>query len=597
MASKTNLSRFSLYVWLTMTMIAVVIASFVVYVRAERQIGRANELRQQSFLLLEEMRGSSDDLTRMARNYVSTGNHLYKQHHQEILDIRDGKKPRPVDYQNVYWDLVTPTDLRPSPMGPAIPLLALMQQGGFTQAEFAKLAEVQAKSNALTRTEFAAMALFESTSPATSANRDRALEMLFDDAYQQAKTGIMRPFSELKRMSDQRTLQAVHDAQAKATLMRWMFILLAFVPMLLLWRMRRSLMVILGGSVGDVAKSIARLGRGDLSTAIPVAKGMEDSVLGWLFETQANLARLDAERKRADDAVRESEERFHQAMDNMLEGCMLIGFDWTILYVNDAGARFAHLPREVLIGGKLTELFPGIEQTEIFALYRRTMEERLAQRQEVSYRFPDGATGWYELSVTPTSEGISSLGLDISERRQLAQRREETSAQLERQVVERTAELQKALDVVRQSSEAKSTFLSGMSHELRTPMNAILGFSQLLQMQALTATQMSMVNDIRRAGDHLLSLIDDLLDLTRIESGTVPVVAQPVALSDVIDQALSIVQDIFARRHIELVNHAPRDAFVLADPVRLKQVIVERAWPKPGAPRQMSSFWTSTFLA
>ncbi|MES2091423.1 MAG: diguanylate cyclase, partial [Pseudomonadota bacterium] len=295
--TKANLSRFSLYVWLTMAMFAVVIASFIVYVRAEKQIDRANELRQQSFLLSEELRKSSDDLTRMARNYVSTGDPRYKQHYQEILDIRDGKQPRPVDYQNIFLDLVAPADLHSSPTGAAVPLLTLMQQAGFAEAEFAKLAQAKANSDALTRTEFAAMALVESTHPVTQANRDRALGMLLDMAYQQAKVDIMRPISEFKRLSDQRTRQAVHEAQANATMMRWVFMLLAIIPILLLWRIRRSLKVILGGSVSDVFTSIARLGRGDLATAIPVTKGMEDSVLGWLFETQVNLARLDADRK------------------------------------------------------------------------------------------------------------------------------------------------------------------------------------------------------------------------------------------------------------------------------------------------------------
>ncbi|MDE2401534.1 MAG: response regulator [Burkholderiales bacterium] len=569
MASKSNLSRFSLYVWLTMAMFVVVIVSFIVYVRAEKQIDRANELRQQSFLLSEELRNSSDDLTRMVREYVSTGNLRNKQHYLDILDIREGRKPRPD-----YWDLVESTDSRPTSSGPAVPLLTLMKRADLTEAELGKLAESKANSDALSQIELAAMALFESTSPPTRANRDRALGMLFDTPYQQAKADIMRPIAEFRRLLDPRTRQAVQDAEAHATMMRWVFILLAMVPMLLLWRVRRSLNAILGGSVNDVFISIARLGRGDLSTVIQVPNAKQDSVLGWLSETQANLARMDAERQRAESAVRESEKRFHHALDSMLEGCMLLGFDWTILYSNEAGARLARLPSDKVVGRKLTDLFPGIEQSEVFAIYRRTMDDRVAQRTEVSYSFPDGGTGWFELSVTPTQEGLLALGLDITRRHQAAQRREEASALLERQVAERTSELQEALDFARQASAAKSTFLSGMSHELRTPLNAILGFAQLLEMQDLPVKLMSMVSEIRRAGEHLLALIEDLLDLTRIESGKVPLTSVPVALADVVNEALSIVQDSLARRHIELVNHTPADACVLADPVRLKQVIV-----------------------
>src|SRR5688572_22087963 len=96
MTSQNNLSRFSRSLWLTLGMFVVFAATFVLYARSEKQIIRANESRQQSFLLADELRQSSDDLTRMVRTYVVTGAPLYKQHYQEILDIRDGRKPRPL---------------------------------------------------------------------------------------------------------------------------------------------------------------------------------------------------------------------------------------------------------------------------------------------------------------------------------------------------------------------------------------------------------------------------------------------------------------------------------------------------------------------
>jgi len=100
--SKKNLYRFSRHFWMTLGMLVVVIATFAVYVWSEKKIDRANESWQLSFLLADELRQSSDDLTRMVRTYVVTGDPIYKQHYQETLDILDGKKPRPVDYQNIY---------------------------------------------------------------------------------------------------------------------------------------------------------------------------------------------------------------------------------------------------------------------------------------------------------------------------------------------------------------------------------------------------------------------------------------------------------------------------------------------------------------
>jgi diguanylate cyclase (GGDEF)-like protein len=298
--STSSLSRFSLSLWLTLATFVVFAISFVVYVRAEKRIDQANEQRQQSFQLAEELRQSSDDLTRMVRTYVVTGEARYKRYYQEILDIRDGKKPRPRDYQNIYWDLVLADDRRPSPPEQAQPLLELMRRAGFTTEEFAKLAEAKANSDALTDTEFAAMALIEATRPASELARNAATLMLHDAAYHQAKAGIMGPIAEFKRMADQRTLDAVHAAEEQASQTRLAFILFGLLLLSQLWRVRRNLHAVLGASVGELHARIARLGSGDFATPIEAPQEMSNSVLGWLAETQAKLARIDAERKLAE---------------------------------------------------------------------------------------------------------------------------------------------------------------------------------------------------------------------------------------------------------------------------------------------------------
>src|SRR5688572_15145073 len=258
-ASRGNLPRFSRYLWLTLGMFVVFAATFVLYVWSEHQVEHANESRQQSYVLADELRQSSDDLTRMVRTYVATGAPIYKQYYQEILDIRDGKQPRPADYQNIYWDLVLADDKRPRPRGQAVPLLELMRRAGFTEEEFAKLAEAKANSDALTSTEFAAMALIESASPPTDTRRARAIDMLFDADYHQAKASIMRPISQFHQIADERTRKAVHAATAHATRVRAAFILLGLLLVSLLWSTRRSLHAILGGSVDELHTRIAHL--------------------------------------------------------------------------------------------------------------------------------------------------------------------------------------------------------------------------------------------------------------------------------------------------------------------------------------------------
>lgn len=294
------LSRFSRSLWLVLGMFLVFTMAFALYVYAEKRIDRAHESRLQSYLLADELRQSSDDLTRMVRTYVVTGDPRYQQRYQNILDIRDGRAPRPVDYHDSYRDLVQADGIRPRSGGQAIPLLELMRQADFSGAELAKLAQAKAKSDALTRTEFAAMALIEATSPPTAANRAKASQMLHDAAYHQIKHDIMQPISEFYLMLDQRTLDAVHVAETNAMLMRAAFVLFGLWLLFMLRRVYRNLHAILGAPPEALHARIARLGSGDFSALIPVAAGMENSMLGWLSATQTQLARLDGERREAE---------------------------------------------------------------------------------------------------------------------------------------------------------------------------------------------------------------------------------------------------------------------------------------------------------
>ncbi len=220
------------------------------------------------------------------------------------------------------------------------------------------------------------------------------------------------------------------------------------------------------------------------------------------------------------------------------------------------------------------------DREAVVAAFRQSLVDRTPYQIEHRLLTADGRVKWVhercQSEFDADGKPLRSLGTvqDITERREWAQRLSTMNEQLERQVAERTAELRAALDAARQSSLAKSSFLSGMSHELRTPMNAILGFSQLLQMQTLPPEQLDAVNEIRGAGQHLLALIDDLLDLTRIEAGKLAVSALPVDVAEVVDGALRIVQPVLAAHSLRLVNGAPTGLAVLADPVRLRQVLV-----------------------
>lgn len=294
-------SPFSRSLRVAVALACVLIAVFSVYVYSEKQIDQANAQRYRSRQLADELRHSSDDLTRMVRTYVLTGNAIYKQHYLDILDIRDGKKSRPLHYDGIYWDLVTSAGKLPPPDGGAkVALLELMQQAGFGEDEFRRLAQAKAHSDGLTRIELAAMALIESAGPNLEARRNQASQMLHDGDYHQAKADIMRPLNEFFELTDRRTLLAVHQAERNATWLRMLFVLVGLGLLLSLWRTYKTLRATLGGSVDEVHAQITRIGQGNFTAAIAVAPGMMDSVLGWLAQTQRQLNDMAQARQQSD---------------------------------------------------------------------------------------------------------------------------------------------------------------------------------------------------------------------------------------------------------------------------------------------------------
>src|SRR5258706_15666964 len=105
-------------------------------------------------------------------------------------------------------------------------------------------------------------------------------------------------------------------------------------------------------------------------------------------------------------------------LDNLLEGCQIIGFDWRYVYVNDSAVRDRQLSKAALLGHTIMDVYPGIENTEMFTALRLCMQERTPQHIENALVYADGTTAWFNLSIQPVPEGIFILSIDITERKQ-----------------------------------------------------------------------------------------------------------------------------------------------------------------------------------
>jgi signal transduction histidine kinase len=151
------------------------------------------------------------------------------------------------------------------------------------------------------------------------------------------------------------------------------------------------------------------------------------------------------------------------------------------------------------------------------------------------------------------------------------------NSNLELIVEARTEDLNTALVEAERANLAKSEFLSRMSHELRTPMNAILGFGQMLELDAedLNKTQRDNVKEIIDAGHHLLDLINEVLDLAKIESGNMDITLSEVSVDKVMQQCITLIQPLAESRHIEITDHVSgKEHMIHVDEMRFKQVMV-----------------------
>jgi methyl-accepting chemotaxis protein len=293
-------------------LMAIIVVAAIALNRSNEALNKASENRYSSYLLASELRQSSDDLTRLARTYVLTGDARYEEQYQAIIDIRDGRKARPQHYERIYWDFVAADGKAPRPDGAAARLVVLMKQAGFTEAELEKLSEAKRNSDALVKAETVAMnavkGRFDDGKGGFTVVREPDLEMartiMHDRAYHVTKGKIMRPVDEFFGMVDQRTAREAAEAHVRSAALGNLIYVLIAVSLLILVAVLaltyRTIQRPLAHAV-DIARAVAA---GDLTGQIGAQSNSETGqLLSALKEMKDGLAGIVSEVRTGADTI------------------------------------------------------------------------------------------------------------------------------------------------------------------------------------------------------------------------------------------------------------------------------------------------------
>ena len=276
--------------------------------QALQEATQANTSRYNSYLLADELRQSSDDLTRLARTYVVTGDTRWEQQYMEILDVRNGKTARPNGYEKIYWDFRAAGIDSGRGQGQTVALNTLMEQAGFTPREFDLLHQAEAQSNALVKLETSAMnmvkGLYDDGQGNYTVKKEpdlaQARSVMHGADYHAIKAKIMKPVDDFLTALDERTAGAVAAAEKKRqtwfTVLEIIGVVMLLVLMATLWYMFHHIMQSLRTAViasdqmaqGDLSHEVPTHGLTEVSRLLMSLSAMRENLMGLVASVRGN---------------------------------------------------------------------------------------------------------------------------------------------------------------------------------------------------------------------------------------------------------------------------------------------------------------------
>ncbi len=538
-----------------------------------------------SLKLANELKQSSDDLTRFARTYAATADPRYEDYFHAILAIRDGKRPRPRDYGPFFWDQVTAGVADLDQAGETYALEARMGELGLTAEERAHLVRAKQVSDDLTRLEaiafHAVKGQFQDAAGQFTlvGEPDLALasRLLHGAEYHAAKERIMAPIQAFMTALEDRIDGEMRQIYARGEAI--MALILALIGLkigvsVFFYRLVRRRLFLPLRELEDDALALAS---GDYGRRLALPPGDEVGHLAVAFNTMAQgieerTARLHdsiAELQRAKQTLTVQQRTLRQAHDEQqaifdaaTAGIVLVRDRQVIRCNRMMELLFGYGPGEML--GQSTRSWYADEAA--YAQIGQTIATALRQqgyyREDRELVRKDGSRFWGRMSAQAIngqdlSQGLAGMIEDITEERAAI------------------AAMEQARALAEEATRAKSDFLANMSHEIRTPMNAIIGMSYLALQTELDPQQRNYVEKVHRSAEALLGIINDILDFSKIEAGKLTMERVDFDLQEVLDHLANLTSQVAEDKGVEIMFQVDPDIPVslIGDPLRLGQVL------------------------
>jgi PAS domain S-box-containing protein len=299
--------------------------------------------------------------------------------------------------------------------------------------------------------------------------------------------------------------------------------------------------------------------------SVTALRDAQDAIIGYLLIGTDNTARkqVEEERQKLDQRLRDQHFYTRSLIESNIDALMTTDPRGIVTDVNKQMEALTGCTRDELIGAPFRSYFTDPARAE--AGINRVLSEGKVTDYELTARARDGSLTVVSYNATTFHDrdrrlqGVFASARDMTELKRFEQRLQQKNVELE------------------DASRMKSEFLANMSHELRTPLNAIIGFSEVLAdglMGPMTDRQQSSIGDIFRSGKHLLSLINDILDLSKVEAGKMLLDLEPVQVSSLFANSLSIVKGKAATRRVQLEMDAEKHmGSIWADGRKVKQIV------------------------